>query len=309
MRKKLLIIGFICILLCLFCAACGKEPAAPKKGSSRTPGDSTPKVTATATPEPTDAPTPTDMPVETPTPVPTDMPAETPTPVPTGTPVDTPTPLVTPGKEEYIDISEYGFDAYDVVSYYLEIGMSSEYSNGTPINYVRKWMVPIKAYIGGCPRECDLELIQRLFDALNDVYGFPGIDFCDSLEEANMEINFLDPEDYFPASFKAVGADITDGYSTIWFTDGRLTDAEIGIRTDLTDTNKNHVILEEIVQALGLQNDSYSYPDSLYYQGYNEPQWPTDLDWLLVRFLYRPEMRPLMSEAEVLEVAEQVFRN
>ena len=287
MRKKLF---FICLICMLLCAACGKE-AAPKKGVSREPDMKTPVVTAT--PSPTEAPTP----------APTETPTDTPTPVPT----DTPTP--TPWEEEYIDISEYGFDAYDVVSYYLEIGMSSEYSNGNPINYVRKWTAPILVYVGGNPREQDLELIQRLFDALNGVYGFPGIELCDDVEIAGMEVYFLDPAEYFPASFRAVGTEISDGYSTIWFDNGVITRAEIGIRTDLTDRNKTHVILEEIVQALGLQNDSYSYPDSLYYQGFNEPQWPTDMDWLLVRFLYRPEMKPLMKEEEVLELAETVFRN
>lgn len=308
MRKRLLTIAFICILLCLFCAACGKEPAAPKKGASREPAKKTATVTATpsAVPVPTDVPGPTEMPSPTEAPFPSGMPSPTDVPLPTDVPSPTDVPL--PG-EEYIDISGYGFDAFDVVEYYLEIGMSSEYANGNQINYVRKWTDPIRVYVGGYPREQDFALITRLFDALNGVYGFPGIDFCDDAGDANMAVSFLDPDDYFPASFKAVGTEITDGYSTIWFDNGVITRAEIGIRTDLTDMNKNHVILEEIVQALGLQNDSYLYPDSLYYQGFNEPQWPTDMDWLLVRFLYRPEMKPLMKEAEVWDVAETVFRN
>ena len=325
MRKRLLTIAFICILLCLLCAACGKE-AAPKKGVSREPVKKTAPVTATPSevpgstdvpgptemPSPTEAPFPSGMPTPTETPFPSEMPTPTEAPSPTDVPGPTemPSPTDVPGPgEEYIDISGYGFDAFDVVEYYLEIGMSSEYANGNQINYVRKWTDPIRVYVGGYPREQDFALITRLFDALNGVYGFPGIDFCDDAGDANMEVSFLDPDDYFPASFKAVGTDITDGYSTIWFEDGVIYKAEIGIRTDLTDTNKNHVILEEIVQALGLQNDSYLYPDSLYYQGFNEPQWPTDMDWLLVRFLYRPEMKPLMKEAEVWDVAETVFRN
>ena len=134
---------------------------------------------------------------------------------------------------------------------------------------------------------------------------YPQTDESD--DSVNFTMRFLDYEEYTSASLAAIGDGYTDGYSSIWFRGGEITDAEIGVCNDLSRTNKNHVILEEIIQALGLQNDTYDYPESLFYQGYNEPQWPCELDWFLIRFLYHPELAPMMKEPLVRMTAELII--
>ena len=62
------------------------------------------------------------------------------------------------------------------------------------------------------------------------------------------------------------------------------------------------VICEEIIQSLGLSNDSYTYPDSIFYQGYSEISWPSELDWTLVELLYHPALRLGMTADEVRQV-------
>ena len=264
MRRK---ITFIILILCavLLCAACGGDNT-PGAGTAR----KHPSKTPTAVPA---TPTPTETPVPTATPTPTEVPL-------------TPTPPIDAGK--------YGYSVQEVLDYYVEIGMSSEFSNGNRIDYVRKWDRTVLVFVDGSPTAEDLNLMYRLFDALNEVDGFPGIRTCSDKDEATLIIRFLGTDKFYPYVMAAIGDPNSDGYSLIWFSDGIITRGEIGILTTLTQVNRNHVILEEIVQALGQQNDSYRYPDSLFYQGYNEPQWPSDMDWLVFRFLYRPEMIPLM---------------
>ncbi|MBO4324820.1 MAG: DUF2927 domain-containing protein [Lachnospiraceae bacterium] len=243
-----------------------------------------------------------------PTPVPTEItPTETPTVTPTSTPTPTAAPTPTPVPDNKMHPEEYGYTAEQVLLYFLETGLQAEYTNGKDYNYIKKWTAPVIVSVEGNPDEDDYAVMNKLFEGLNKVPGFPGIRFKNNGEDYRLVIRFLDDDSYKQYAYQAIGDVNTDGYSLIYFYDGEISTAEIGIRTSLTRTNKNHVILEEIVQSLGIQNDSYSYPDSLFYQGYNEPQEPTVLDWLLVEFMYRDEIKPLMRAEQVMEAAEQIF--
>lgn len=231
-----------------------------------------------------------------------------PTPLPTATPTPTPTPTEVPKPEDdKIHTKEYGCTPRQVLYYYMEVGLQPEYAKGQTYNFVKKWEEPILVRVDGYPDEDDWAVMRNLFDRLNTVKGFPGIRECGDGEKPSLVIRFLPKAEYNQYAKEAIGDTATDGYSLIWFRYGVIYDAEIGIVNELSRTNKNHVILEEIVQSLGLQNDSYSYPDSLFYQGYNEPQSPTDLDWLLVRFLYHEKVKPLMEPEEILNVASEVL--
>ena len=271
---------FLIIILCaVLFVSCSKENALPEAGRTRIGRK------PAATEAPTDTPTPTELPA----------------------PTDTPTP--TPEELKMLDAGAVGLKKADIVDYYCRVGLTSEFTNGNVIDYVRKWQEPVYYTVNGTPNEDDVALIERLVSALNQVDGFPGMYPADSEgDSANFIMMFLDYDEYKAASLAAVGTELTDGYSSIWFMGGDITQAEIGVCNDLTRTNKNHVILEEIIQALGLQNDTYDYPESLFYQGYNEPQWPCELDWFLVRFLYHPEITPMMKEPVVRMTAELIIK-
>lgn len=243
----------------------------------------------------------------TPTPTPTPTVALTATPTPTKAPTATPTPTKPLPSFHGINAAEYGFSRKEVIDYFCEIALTSEFTHGATVDYVRKWTVPIVVSINGYPTSEDLQLVDRLFEALNTVEGFPGISITDGVRKANLEIYFLPYKEYQERAVPAVGDENSNGFSTFWYRDFIINRGEIGIMNDMTRTNKNHVILEEIVQVLGLQNDSYMYPDSLFYQAYNEPQWASDLDWLLLRYLYLPEIKPGMKEDAVRALAETLI--
>ena len=68
--------------------------------------------------------------------------------------------------------------------------------------------------------------------------------------------------------------------------------AHIYINT--TESSKNrqkHIIREEITQSLGLLNDSYDYPQSIFYQGYSETKSFASIDKTIVRILYSTTSR------------------
>ena len=66
--------------------------------------------------------------------------------------------------------------------------------------------------------------------------------------------------------------------------------AHIYINTAESSKNRQkHIIREEITQSLGLINDAYDYPKSIFYQGFSETKSFTTLDKKLVRLLYGSE--------------------
>ena len=66
---------------------------------------------------------------------------------------------------------------------------------------------------------------------------------------------------------------------------------------------RNAVIVEELCQGLGLLNDTYDYPESIFYQYHTDTSWPTTLDWALIQLLYRSEITPGMDESAVRAAA------
>jgi len=62
---------------------------------------------------------------------------------------------------------------------------------------------------------------------------------------------------------------------------------------------RSHLIREELTQSLGLMDDSYAYPDSIFYQEWTATQEYSDIDRKLIEMLYLEETRPGMSREQV----------
>ena len=209
------------------------------------------------------------------------------------------------GTGSYYTISSRGYSLKDITDYFSDIALHTEY--GTDTNCIHKWSAPILVYIKGSPTAQDLAVIQNIFRKMNSVKGFPSISETSSDELANLVITFADDNEYrniTPANIN----DSTDGFASCWWQGASIFKAKIGIRTSISQNERNSVIWEELVQATGLQNDSYTYPDSLFYQGYNEVQEPTTLDWILFEILYHPAITVGMSEAECVNIINEIIK-
>ena len=221
----------------------------------------------------------------------------------TPTPVDGATP--TTGVPGGYSISSRGYNKKEIVEYFDEIAMRAEY--GTSANAVHKWTTPLLIYIDGDPNSEDRKILDDVFYKMNSVDGFPGIREVSSKDASNIVMSFADDVEYTRITPKDIN-DLTDGFATCWFQNSSIIRARIGIRTSMPQHERNSVIWEELVQCTGLQNDSYRYPESLFYQGYNEVQGPNTLDWLLFEVLYHPDIQPGMRIEEVSTVLDTVLR-
>ncbi|MCT4564313.1 MAG: DUF2927 domain-containing protein [Maledivibacter sp.] len=66
--------------------------------------------------------------------------------------------------------------------------------------------------------------------------------------------------------------------------------------------DRDHIIREELTQSLGLLNDTYQYPKSIFYQGKSSVVEYLDIDKALIKMLYEEAIQLGMDRDEVIEV-------
>lgn len=203
-------------------------------------------------------------------------------------------------------INTTGYGDEVVLSYFREIAFGAESGDAAPA--VRKWNSPIYYEIHGTTTEEDLALLGRLAAALDSVEGFPGIyEAAASRTQPNFHIYFMAAADI---PLLEAGAESSLGLATTWWYAATrvIHSARVAVANDVTtQEQRNTVILEKTLRALGLTQESEVHPESLFCQEETEQQWPPEIDWALVRLLYQPSLRAGMGTEEAMGVAAAIL--
>lgn len=208
--------------------------------------------------------------------------------------------------QEYDPFAEYRIDGYSseqMFTYFTELVNNAEYSDNSSIHQlVQKWVSPIYYKIYGDPTEEDMRVINDFFDKLNSLYYFPGIYEVKEGEDENLSIYFID-KNLFDITFgDVINNEEADGAAEYWFyTDScEIYEGRIGYVTETDQEIRNSVIIEEIVNVLGL-SDTYLRDDSIVYQYSSTNTEPSEIDWLIIKALYHPLITPAMTPEECRE--------
>lgn len=209
------------------------------------------------------------------------------------------------------------------INYFIEIALKSEYANSEPI--IKKWDTNINIKVLGSPTSEDLNTLQGVIDELNilvsgirlqvvssGVNSIPDISSShpDALgNHPNVEIYFV-PESKF-SQYEPNYQPINYGFFWGWWNDHHaIHRSKILISTDrITQQERSHLIREELTQSLGLMEDSDQYSDSIFYQGWTDTNQYAEIDKAVIEMLYRPEIHPGMTQAQVLEVFRTLNAN
>lgn len=210
-------------------------------------------------------------------------------------------PTAPPHSELYIP----GLSVEDVILYFNEVCLDAEIVNGGDPSRIQKWEAPISYYIHGEPTGADLETLEAFVSFLNTLEGFPGMGETTDLYGANLDIHFCDQEEML--NVMGPGFTNMDGAVTFWYDYDVIYDAVICYRTDLGQYLRNSVILEEIYNGLGPVQDTALRPDSIIYADYAEPQELTEIDELILRLLYHPEMECGMDASAAEEIIRKLY--
>lgn len=186
--------------------------------------------------------------------------------------------------------------ADDLVLYFNEVCLDAEFVNSGDPSRLQKWESPIRYTLFGSPTEEDLAVLNSFVGWLNTIEGFPGIAEAEGVHEQNLRIYFCDQEELVTL----MGDNFTgmDGAVTFWYDYDIIYDAIICIRSDVHQELRNSVILEEIYNCLGPVQDTWLREDSIIYAGYSEPQRLSEVDELILKFLYHPVMGCGMNAGE-----------
>lgn len=192
----------------------------------------------------------------------------------------------------------------DVIAWFNEVVLDAEMVNNGNATVVQKWTSPIHYCITGETTVQDRHMLQNFAEELNTIPGFPGMYEATDTESANLSIIFCPQAEF--ADHMGTGFEDMDGAVTFWYNgSNEIYNATICYRTDIDQYIRNSVLLEEIYNGLGPIQDTQMRTDSIIYANYSTPQTLTEVDWLILKLLYHPNITCGMTAAQ----CEQVIRD
>ncbi|MBQ4641798.1 MAG: DUF2927 domain-containing protein [Oscillospiraceae bacterium] len=198
-----------------------------------------------------------------------------------------------------------GLAVEDVIRYFNEVCLDAEFVNGGNASLLQKWTKPIYYMCNGSATEEDLQVLANFVSWLNTIEGFPGMYETQVFPEANLQIHFCSSSDMV----RLLGENFSymDGGVTFWYDNNEIYNAIICCRTDIHQTVRNSVILEEIYNGLGPIQDTQLRQDSIIFSGYSEPQSLTEVDELLIKLLYNPQIQCGMNADECETIIRRLY--
>lgn len=184
------------------------------------------------------------------------------------------------------------------MAYFEQVAFGAE--EGADYRRIRKWRHDIRFAVLGSPSAGDLATVDAVIAELDRLVA--PLHVSRVSEQPNALILFLPKSNpYIPDPAPVRDA---EGEVSVFSTAaGEILAATVYIPVYRLDGRRRaHVIREEMTQALGLLRDSWSYPDSIFYEGMHAVTEFAAIDRTLIRTLYRPEIRPGMSVADVRAV-------
>jgi hypothetical protein len=171
---------------------------------------------------------------------------------------------------------------------------------------LHKWKKDINISFRGTPVEEELNATIKILDSINAL-GLPvQLSITEDTTLSSVKLVFDDTRNFesLPSTDGAINA-----YGTFNYDSGEIKTAEIGIirNPDKVEYTKKleSLILEELVQTLGVPGDSYSYPNSIFYEGKNYQNTMSALDREVVKLLYDSSVPPFYAR----EQFEEDFRD
>lgn len=169
------------------------------------------------------------------------------------------------------------------IDYFYEITLGSEFDGERETPFKRDF--DLKIYIDGEKPDYLVDELNKIVGELNDLIDPIEISIVDSKSEANTYVYFGDHITFgnrYPEINKSHLSDNWGYFRT--FSDHANIFVDLYRTTD-PEAHK-HLLREELTQSLGLFNDSYKYPESIFYQGWTTTTEFSEIDRELIDMLY-----------------------
>jgi len=186
-----------------------------------------------------------------------------------------------PNKENF-DESRYSSHSQEVINYFKQVTMGREFDSQK--NYIKRWNTDVKIYVKG---ETNSELnseLNRIVSDLNDIIETINFKVVSDPSQANMVV-FFGSYTTFHNLNPDISLNVLEGNWGL-FSAG-TNNAVLYVDTHRANTQEQkHLLREELTQSLGLFNDTYDYPNSIFYQGWTTTTEYSNIDRELIDMLY-----------------------
>jgi|LakMenE01Jun11ns_1017448.scaffolds.fasta_scaffold9922359_3 hypothetical protein len=180
--------------------------------------------------------------------------------------------------------SDYSNHSQEAKDYFKEICFNTE--DGSSFDEASKWTEDVKIYVhGNCPNYMMTEL-DDIVSELNDLIDPIDIEVVSNKGDANTFL-FLGSGKGFKQEYPNMKNENLDGKGGYFSVKSNRAYLYVNmIDTDGDLITQKSILREEVTQSLGLYNDSWKYPSSIFYQGSNDNTEYSDLDKEIIRMLY-----------------------
>ena len=171
----------------------------------------------------------------------------------------------------------------EAIEYFNEIVMNTEFNGARKTAYT--WKSDMKIYVDGEKQDYLMDELNRIVSELNGIINSIEIKIVSSPSQANYIIYFGSHID-FKNKYDLGSPEHLEnnwGYFETYTYSG-LMYVDL-VRNDDKESHK-HLLREELTQSLGLFNDSYEYPESIFYQGWTTTTEFAPIDRELIDMLY-----------------------
>lgn len=201
------------------------------------------------------------------------------------------------------------YDQAQMLTFFNEVVLDMEYTHGPgDASLVQKWVTPIYYTIYGDPTQEDQRVLEDLFAQLNAMPGFSGIYPAQSIDEQNLSLGFYNQQEFQNLFSDVIGGEDAYGATQFWYytATNEIHTARIGYRTDIDQVTRNSILIEEIVNTLGI-SDTVLRQDSIVYQYSNDNLALSDVDWVILKILYDPAIQCGMDRTQCAEILHRLY--
>ncbi len=193
----------------------------------------------------------------------------------------------------------------DEIDYFLEIAFGSEFGGATSL--LRRWPSGSGPLIrvNGTPSTGDREVLDSVIAEINRLA--PDLDIELVADFPTVEMHFVPQSDF--ATLLPQAPPGNNGLVWLWWgEDQYLFQSVVLISTATGEALRAHIIREEVTQMLGLLQDSFRYPQSIFYQAFSDVTEYLPINRAVIDLLHRPELRVGMTTTEAARVARTLLR-
>lgn len=187
------------------------------------------------------------------------------------------------------------------IDMFMIAGFRPEYGDDAR-DYMVRWENPIRIFISGDYTDEDKAALEKIVQQLNErVLWLPDVSMAKKVKLANVTITMAKLEELIDYESNYLAGNW--GWFSYWYDDYKINRANIVIASDVTSQReRNHLILEELIGALGLANDITEFSDSIITQEWTTVQQLNSLDWYMLNMLYDSSMHPGMTKKEAKKI-------